>query len=83
MRVRITMPSKEGKRLKEKVLALVAKVEEDEWADEWELVGLIDPGSFKLIDELLEKEVKVGKGSAPAKIETMSFSVVEGESNIE
>lgn len=46
-------------------------------------VGLIDPGSFKLIDELLQKEVKVGKGSAPAKVETMSFSVVEGESHIE
>lgn len=32
------MPSKEGKKIKDKVLALVAKVEDDEWADEWELV---------------------------------------------
>lgn len=46
-------------------------------------VGLIDPGSFKLLDELLHKEVKAGKGSAPAKIETMSFSVVEGDERIE
>ncbi|ORY42978.1 putative Shwachman-Bodian-diamond syndrome protein [Leucosporidium creatinivorum] len=79
MRVRITMPSKDGKRIKDKVLPLVAKVEDDDWADEWELVGLIDPGSFKLIDEMLQKEVKNGK----AKVETMSFSVVEGESVIE
>lgn len=38
MRVRITLPSKDGKRLKDKVLALVAKVEDDDWGDEWELV---------------------------------------------
>lgn len=104
MRVRVVMPAKEGKRLKDKVLALVSKVEDDEWADEWELVrlflqwdrrantdyflspaqvGLIDPGSFKLIDELLQKEVKGGKGGQGAKIETMSFAVVEGEERIE
>ena len=40
MRVRITMASKEGKRLKEKILPLITKVEDDEWSDEWELVSL-------------------------------------------
>lgn len=40
MRVRITMPSKDGKRIKTAVLALVDKVEDDDWADEWELVRL-------------------------------------------
>lgn len=39
MRVRITMASKEGKRLKEKILPLITKVEDDEWSDEWELVS--------------------------------------------
>lgn len=38
MRVRITMPAKDGKRLKEKILPLVSTVEDDEWGDEWELV---------------------------------------------
>lgn len=38
MRVRITMPSKEGKRLKDKVMPLVDNVEDEDWADEWELV---------------------------------------------
>lgn len=38
MRVRITMPSKDGKRLKDKLLALVSKVEDDDWGEEWELV---------------------------------------------
>ncbi|GAA6012287.1 hypothetical protein JCM10207_002788 [Rhodosporidiobolus poonsookiae] len=78
MRVRITMPSKDGKRIKDKVLALVAKVEDDDWSDEWELVALIDPGSFRLLDDLLQKEVKGAK-----KIETMAFSALEGDERIE
>lgn len=38
MRVRITMPAKDGKRIKDKMLALISKVEDDEMGDEWELV---------------------------------------------
>lgn len=96
------MASKDGKRIKDKVLPLIAKVEDDDWSDEWELVSwtrllclftgavltfahlraqvaLIDPGSFRLIDELLQKEVKGAK-----KIETMSFVAgVEDDGRIE
>ncbi|GAA5987198.1 hypothetical protein JCM5350_003278 [Sporobolomyces pararoseus] len=78
MRVRITMASKEGKRLKEKILPLITKVEDDEWSDEWELVALIDPGSFRVIDEILQKEVK-----GPKKIETMAFSAIGDDERIE
>ncbi|GAA6057296.1 hypothetical protein JCM3770_001704 [Rhodotorula araucariae] len=79
MRVRITMASKDGKRLKEKVLPLISKVEDEDWSDEWELVALIDPGAFRLIDELLQKEVKGMK-----KVETMSFVAgVEDDGRIE
>ncbi|KWU46061.1 Shwachman-Bodian-diamond syndrome protein, partial [Rhodotorula sp. JG-1b] len=74
MRVRVTMSSKEGKKLKEKIMPLVTKVEDDEWSEEWELVALIDPGSFRVIDDLLQKEVK-----GPKKIETMSFAAVEDD----
>lgn len=38
MRVRITMPAKDGKRIKDKMLALISKVEDDEMGDEWEVV---------------------------------------------
>ena len=39
MRVRITMPSKDGKRLKEKILESAEKVEQDEFGqNDWELV---------------------------------------------
>ncbi|GAA5863734.1 hypothetical protein JCM3774_001236 [Rhodotorula dairenensis] len=78
MRVRVTMSSKEGKKMKEKIMPLVTKVEDDEWTEEWELVALIDPGSFRVIDELLQKEVK-----GPKKIETMSFAAVEDDGRIE
>lgn len=45
-------------------------------------MALIDPGSFKLIDELMQSELK-GKGTERGKIETMSFSAVEGDERIE
>ena len=50
MRVRITMPAKDGKRLKQQVLVLVSKVEDDDWGDDWELVRslLLDYLSFKV-----------------------------------
>lgn len=72
------MPAKDGKRIKDKMLALISKVEDDEMGDEWELVALIDPGSFKLIDTLIQSELK-GKG----KVETLSFAAVEGDERIE
>lgn len=105
MRVRVTLPSKEGKRLKDKILALISTVEDDDWSDNWELVSLvslalapvavsltlryfasqtalIEPGSFRLIDEILQNELK-GKGADRGKIETLSFAAVVGEERID
>ena len=88
MRVRVTMPTADGKRLREKILEGAQTVENDEMGqDEWELVSslwtrstsffsdpilqimLIDPGQFRVINELLQKECK-GRG----RIETMTMS---------
>ncbi|CAK5280029.1 unnamed protein product [Mycena citricolor] len=67
MRIRVTMPSADGKRLREKVLADAETVEVDEMEqDGWEAILHIDPGQFRVINELLQKECK-GKG----RIETM------------
>jgi ribosome maturation protein SDO1 len=41
MRVRITMPAKDGKRLKEEVLQGAEKVEDEDWGEEWEVVRAI------------------------------------------
>lgn len=38
MRIRITMPAKDGKRIKDEILNNIEKVEEDDWSEEWELV---------------------------------------------
>ncbi|KAK7064741.1 Shwachman-bodian-diamond syndrome protein [Favolaschia claudopus] len=70
MRVRVTMPTADGKRLRDKVLEGAETVEEDEMGqNEWELIMLIDPGQFRVINELLQKECK-----ARGRIETMTIS---------
>lgn len=74
MRVRVTLPTKEAKRLKDKVVPLVEKVEDEDWADEWELVAVIDPGSLRQINEFLETDAK-GEGS----VETLASSALDDE----
>jgi len=72
MRVRITMPTKDGKRIKEKVIEGADKVEDEDWGQtDWEVVLLIDPGQFKVLSELLQTEVK-GRG----RMETLNQTVV-------
>lgn len=79
MRIRLTMPSKSAKKLKDQVMASISKTEEDDFAgDEWELVGLIDPGQFKVLNELLNEEGKNTKGPA-GRLETLDFAVVAGQ----
>lgn len=82
MRIRLTMPAKDGKRLKEKIVPLAETVEEEDWSDEWELIALIDPGKFKIINELLQAEMK---GKDRGRLETLSFAAVEekGEQRLE
>jgi len=70
MRVRVTVPTKDGKRLREQILEGAEQVEDEETGQtEWEVVMLIDPGRFRVINELLQKECK-GKG----KLETLTFA---------
>lgn len=73
MRVRITMPAKDAKRIKEKLMELVEETEEEEMDAEWETVSLvndqrtdnqvvrINPSSFRAITDLVGNETK-GKG---------------------
>ncbi|TFK47947.1 Shwachman-Bodian-diamond syndrome protein [Heliocybe sulcata] len=74
MRVRVTMPTADGKRLREKVVDGAEKIEVDETGqEEWEVVMLIDPSHFRVLNELLQKECK-GRG----RIETMTFTATAG-----
>ncbi|KAL7752013.1 hypothetical protein RI367_002541 [Sorochytrium milnesiophthora] len=61
MSVKITMPAKDGKRLKDKLMPCVGTIEDEDWGDEYELTCLIDPGYYRVISELLQSETK-GKG---------------------
>lgn len=75
MRIRITMPNKDGKKMKDKILPLTDKVEDEDWSEEWELIAFIDPGALKTINELLESEIK-GRGN----VETLNFTTIrEGD----
>ncbi|CAL1697302.1 unnamed protein product [Somion occarium] len=74
MRVRVTMPTEDGKRLREKVIEGAQTVESDEMGQQqWEAMMLIDPGQFRVINELLQKECK-GRG----RIEAMTFAATAG-----
>jgi len=61
MRVRITMPSKDAKRIKEKVLAEVEEVEDEDTGAEWEVIVHINPSAFRTLTDMVNDETK-GKG---------------------
>lgn len=53
MRIRITMPTKDGKRLKEQVTGAADTVEEDDFtSDEWEVVRPSFPFSRNVSERL-------------------------------
>ena len=64
MRIRLTCPSKQGKDIKDKVKEVINKVEDEDWSDEWELIGLIDPSTFKTLNEMkLNARIEVMENS--------------------
>jgi len=69
MRLRIVMSAKDAKRIKEKLMPLVAKVEDEDWGDEFDMVCLVDPGQFRPLTELVQGETK-GRG----RVETLNLS---------
>ncbi|KAJ2060678.1 hypothetical protein GGI17_003557 [Coemansia sp. S146] len=69
MRIRISMPRKDAKRLREKILELVATIEDEErdegGGEEYEQVCLIDPGQYRAVTELISA---VPKGAGTVEI---------------
>jgi ribosome maturation protein SDO1 len=62
MRVRVSAASKEGKRVAERARPLFAQVEHEEFGAQYELVGVLDPGHFRALDEVVSAETK-GRGT--------------------
>nr|XP_039256176.1 ribosome maturation protein SBDS-like [Styela clava] len=62
MRMKLYIPGKTSKSIKEKLRPLFKSIENEEFTDGLEIVCLIDPGSYRQIEELISKETR-GKGS--------------------
>eukprot|EP01133_Synstelium_polycarpum_P003503 gene3503-4002_t len=78
MRLNITINVKDPKAIRDKLAAQVQKIEEENFENGLSMLCLVDPGSFRVIDELVKAESK-GKGF----IEIMNLAVAkEGESKI-
>lgn len=59
MTLKITIPGKEAKKLREKVIKLAKTVESENWDNgTLHLICLIDPGQYREIDELVRSETK-------------------------
>lgn len=76
MKMKVEIPIKEAKKIKDKLHKLIKHLESEEYNDTYlEILCTIDPGSYRPIDELLQAETK-GK----AKMEVTSFKeTAEGE----
>ncbi|KAK8723816.1 hypothetical protein OTU49_011557 [Cherax quadricarinatus] len=70
MKVQVTIPGKDAKKLKEKVISMI-KVESETFDPDLNIVGLIDPGHFRTIEETITSQSK-----GRAKIEVMSLKDV-------
>ncbi|XP_050465747.1 ribosome maturation protein SBDS [Cataglyphis hispanica] len=76
MRLRIVIPEKEARKLKEKVIKLITKLESEKWDNRsLTIICLIDPGQYRGIDELVRSETK---GSALVELVNLN-EVIEGE----
>jgi len=78
MRLAVSLPSKDAKRLHDKLKAMVAVMEEENWqGGDLHVVCLIDPGAFRDVDELVRSQTK-GQGT----LEVLSLKDVEEGSEI-
>lgn len=75
MRIRVHVPTKEARAVQTKLKAAFNEVEVENWDEEGlELVGLIEPGSFREIDTIVRNDTK---GSA--SLEILSLKDVNDE----
>lgn len=72
MRLSVFVPAAKGKLVKEKLKPLVHTWEHEEWLPDFQATVLVDPGSFRPIDELLRQETR-----GQASFEVLSLAVVE------
>ncbi len=72
MRIQIDVPAAKGKAVKEKLSSHVHTWETESWDSGFEATILIDPGSFRFVDEILRAETK-----GQATFDVLSVAVME------
>lgn len=78
MRVQFEVPASKGKSIKASLGDHVQSWESEEWGDEFEAIILIDPGSFRFVDDTLRSETK-----GQATLDVLSVAVIEEEESTE
>ncbi|XP_076646298.1 SBDS ribosome maturation factor [Halictus rubicundus] len=80
MRIRVAVTSKEARKIRDKIIKLAPKLENENWDNgTLNLVCLIDPGQYREIDELVRSETK-GSGF----LELLNLKeVIEGDEILE
>ncbi|OAD61693.1 Ribosome maturation protein SBDS [Eufriesea mexicana] len=80
MRLRVLVSGKEAKKLRDKIVKLVTKLETEEWDNgTLDLICLIDPGHYRDINELVRSETK---GSGLLELLNLK-EIVEGDEVLE
>ncbi|KAJ9075806.1 hypothetical protein DSO57_1032144 [Entomophthora muscae] len=72
MRVKITLPGKEAKKIKEQLVPHIAVIEDENFGDPYDAICLIDPGQLRPLTEKVSTGSK-GRGG----IETLSLKDLE------
>ncbi|XP_011506524.1 PREDICTED: ribosome maturation protein SBDS [Ceratosolen solmsi marchali] len=80
MRLKIAISGKEARKLREKMVKLISKIESEDWyGGELTLICLIDPGNYRTIDEMVRTETK---GSGILELLNLK-EIIEGEEILE
>ncbi|KAG7209401.1 hypothetical protein KM043_015495 [Ampulex compressa] len=80
MRLRVLISGKEARKLREKIIKLVTKMEQENWdSGTLTLICLIDPGQYREIDDLVQSETK---GSGHVELLDLK-EVMEGDEVLE
>ncbi|ESO11516.1 hypothetical protein HELRODRAFT_166516 [Helobdella robusta] len=74
MRLKVHVPAKDGKKVREKIRKLASKIEEDAFDDDLHMVFLVDPGAFREVSNVVSTDSK-GKGS----VEVVNLKTVKDD----
>ncbi|KAJ3286236.1 Shwachman-Bodian-diamond syndrome protein [Rhizoclosmatium globosum] len=79
MRLRIVLPGKESKKLKEKIGSFIAAIEDEDFSgDVYEILCSVDPGQYPSLVEIVSAETK---GRGQVEVQTVQ-NIADGDENL-